>query len=184
MTVNCLKDHFLIAMPGLVDERFRQSVTYICEHHDNGALGITINRAIDFTLGELFEQLDYQSDADNTVPLLLGGPVQKQRGFVLHSTEKQWETTISVSDEVCITGSKDILQAMAAEEGPQEALVALGYAGWDAGQLESEVANNSWLTVPANKHIIFNVPLEKRWTAAAAELGIDMHLLSSQAGHA
>ena len=117
-------------------------------------------------------------------PLLLGGPVQKERGFVLHSSEKQWTSTLSVSDDIALTGSKDILDDIANHQGPKNVLIALGYAGWDAGQLEEEIVQNSWLTVPAEKHIIFDTPLDKRWTSAAKQLGIDLALMSSQAGHA
>lgn len=171
-------------MPGLADPRFAQSVTYICEHNEGGAMGIVINQPATLSYKELFEQLQLNDDYHDASPLLMGGPVQKERGFVLHSPEKQWTSTLSVSDEVALTGSKDILDDIANHKGPESALIALGYAGWDAGQLEEEIVQNSWLTVPAEKHIIFDTPLEKRWTSAAEQLGIDLNLMSPHAGHA
>ncbi len=179
-----LKDHFLIAMPGLEDPRFAQSVTYICEHNEGGAMGIMINQAANMSYQELFHQLQLNEDFEDTSPLLLGGPVQKERGFVLHSSEKQWISTLKVSEDIALTGSKDILDDIANHKGPESALIALGYAGWSAGQLEEEIVQNSWLTVPAQKHILFDTPIEQRWKSAAKQLGIDLNLLSSQAGHA
>lgn len=171
-------------MPGLTDPRFSQSVTYVCEHNEGGAMGIMINQPAKLSYKELFEQLQLNDDYNDESPLLLGGPVQKERGFVLHSSEKQWTSTLSVSDDIALTGSKDILDDIANHQGPKNVLIALGYAGWDAGQLEEEIVQNSWLTVPAEKHIIFDTPLDKRWTSAAKQLGIDLALMSSQAGHA
>jgi putative transcriptional regulator len=184
MINHSLKNHFLIAMPGLTDPRFSQSVTYVCEHNEGGAMGIMINQPAKLSYKELFEQLQLNDDYNDESPLLLGGPVQKERGFVLHSSEKQWTSTLSVSDDIALTGSKDILDDIANHQGPKNILIALGYAGWDAGQLEEEIVQNSWLTVPAEKHIIFDTPLDKRWTSAAKQLGIDLALMSSQAGHA
>ena len=179
-----LKNHFLIAMPGLADPRFSQSVTYICEHNEGGAMGIVINQPASMSYKELFDQLQLNDNYDDSSPLLKGGPVQKERGFVLHSSEKQWTSTLNVSEEISLTGSKDILEDIANHQGPQDVLIAIGYAGWNAGQLEEEVVQNSWLTVPAEKQILFNTPIDKRWTSAAQQLGIDLNLLSSQAGHA
>jgi putative transcriptional regulator len=184
MIDHSLKNHFLIAMPGLTDPRFSQSVTYICEHNEGGAMGIMINQPATLSYKALFEQLQLNDNYSDESPLLLGGPVQKERGFVLHSSEKQWTSTLSVSDDIALTGSKDILDDIANHQGPKNALIALGYAGWDAGQLEEEIVQNSWLTVPAEKHIIFDTPLDKRWASAAQQLGIDLTLMSSQAGHA
>jgi putative transcriptional regulator len=178
------KDHFLIAMPGLADPRFYQSVTYICQHNENGAMGIIINQPASISYSELFSQLQLNDQYDDHSLLLRGGPVQKERGFVLHTSEKKWTSTLAVSERISITGSKDILADIANHKGPDSALIALGYAGWDAGQLEDEIKQNSWLTVPAEEKIIFNTPIDKRWTSAAKQLGIDLNLLSSQAGHA
>jgi putative transcriptional regulator len=179
-----LKNHFLIAMPGLTDPRFSQSVTYICEHNEGGAMGIVINQPANLSYQALFSQLQLNEDYQDESPLLMGGPVQKERGFVLHTTEKEWTSTLRVSSDIALTGSKDILDDIANHQGPQSALIALGYAGWDAGQLEEEIAQNSWLTVPAEKHIMFDTPLDQRWTSSAKQLGIDLNLLSSNAGHA
>lgn len=184
MVAPSLKNHFLIAMPSLGDSRFAKTVTYICEHNDGGAMGLVINQPASISHRELFSQLGLSGDVENDSPLLLGGPVKKDRGFVLHSAEQTWNSTLKVSNEVSITGSKDILADIANGEGPRNALIALGYAGWDANQLEQEIAENSWLTVPADKHIIFDTPIEKRWHSSAKKLGIDLHLLSTQAGHA
>ena len=183
-TVDSLKNHFLIAMPGMADERFTQSVTYICEHNAGGAMGLVINQPSKMSYSELFKHLKLNDDYPDNSPLLAGGPVQKERGFVLHTRDKSWESTLPVSDDIAITGSKDILADIAIHEGPQSVLIALGYAGWSAGQLESELGQNSWLTVPATKQIIFDLPLEERWQCSAKALGIDLHLMTSDAGHA
>ncbi|MGS2717912.1 YqgE/AlgH family protein [Eionea flava] len=184
MHSHSLKNHFLIAMPTLADNRFAKTVTYICEHNEGGAMGIVINQPASISHGELFSQLKLGANIQNDFPLLLGGPVKKERGFVLHSADRHWASTMSVSADISITGSKDILEDIANNNGPKDALIALGYAGWSTNQLEKEIADNSWLTVPANKEIIFHTPIEKRWESSAQQLGIDLHLLSSQAGHA
>lgn len=180
------KDHFLIAMPGLADTNFQQAVTYICEHHQNGAMGIVINQPVSLTLKELFTHLNlYIHEAlDETATLFYGGPVQKERGFVLHSSDKRWENTMTIGNGISLTGSKDILKDIACDKGPEHAIVALGYAGWDAGQLEAEIGANSWLTVPADKQVIFETEYDQRWSSAARKLGIDVNLIASQAGHA
>lgn len=180
-----LCDHFLIAMPSLADTSFAQSVTYICEHNDHGAMGIVINNPLPMMLGEIFKQMnlrDLHHQGNNTV--IAGGPMQVERGFVLHSSETQWHSTIKVSEDVSITASRDVIDAIAEGQGPKSYLVALGYAGWETGQLEAEIAANSWLTVPADKNIIFNTPFEQRWTVAALALGINVSLISNTAGHA
>lgn len=184
MHSHSLKNHFLVAMPTLTDNRFAKTVTYICEHNEGGAMGIVINQPASISHNELFQQLKLNADIDNDFPLLLGGPVKKDRGFVLHTSDRHWASTMQVSKEISITGSKDILEDIANNNGPDNALIALGYAGWSTNQLEQEIANNSWLTVPASKEIIFNTPIEKRWTSSAEQLGIDLCLLSSEVGHA
>lgn len=171
-------------MPGLADPRFSQAVIYICEHNNEGAMGIVINQPASISHSELFSQLKLDKNHSDHSPLLLGGPVKKERGFVVHSGTKQWAATLQISDDISITSSKDILADIANNQGPEEALIALGYAGWTANQLEQEIAENSWLTVQADKRIMFNTPIDKRWLSSAKSLGIDMHLLSSQAGHA
>ena len=180
-----LSNHFLIAMPGLNGSSFSQSVAYICEHSINGAIGLVINYPINITLGELFAQMNLKYDtAIGETPLFSGGPVQAERGFILHSTDKSWESTLTLSETISITSSKDILTDIAHNRGPEKFLVTLGYAGWSAGQLEDEIVSNSWLTIPADKQIIFDTPVEQRWTASAQPLGVDMNLIANQAGHA
>jgi putative transcriptional regulator len=184
--VTYLTGHLLIAMPNMMDPNFVRTVTYICEHNDKGALGIIINRPLDMDLGEVFEQLELV-DPDPTVasqPVLRGGPVQTERGFVLHEATEEWESTLAVTGTVHLTTSQDILAAMAAGNGPRKALMALGYAGWGAGQLEMEMSANAWLSVPASADILFDTPFEERWRRAAQLLGIDLATISSEAGHA
>lgn len=181
MTFHSLKNQFLIAMPGLPDPNFQQTVTYICEHHENGAMGIVINQPVSLTMKELLSHLDLDvHESVSEDPLYYGGPVQKERGFLLHSSEQKWETTMCISEGISLTGSKDILEAIAHNKGPKKVIMALGYAGWDAGQLESELAANSWLTVPAEPSILFDIDSDKRWTTAAGKLGIDVNLVSGQ----
>ena len=179
-------NQFLIAMPALADPNFHQSVTFICEHNEDGALGIVINQPTDIRLGELLDHLDIQTDdtsvADN--PVYNGGPVEMERGFVLHQPVGEWEGSLEIADGLALTTSSDILRAIAEGHGPRRYLVALGYAGWDAGQLEQEMADNAWLTSPANPDIIFDTPVQNRWRAAAEQLGVDLDLLSGGAGHA
>jgi putative transcriptional regulator len=183
---NSLKDHFLIAMPSLTEGIFAHSLTYLCEHNEQGAMGIVINRPMGLALREILDQLDIEGQrAHREDPVMAGGPVQIDRGFVLHrNSERQWESTLSISDEISLTTSRDILDALAHSEGPADTLVALGYAGWGAGQLEDELAANAWLTSPADSHIIFNTPIDERLQAAAAQLGIDLVLMAPGAGHA
>jgi putative transcriptional regulator len=183
MSFTSFKNHFLIAMPGLQDPNFQQAVTYICEHHENGAMGIVINHPISLTMKELFThlELDIHESIDEEDPLFYGGPVQKERGFVLHSSDKSWESTMSIAKGISLTGSKDILEDIASDNGPEHAIIALGYAGWDAGQLEAEISANSWLTVPADRQIIFETDCDQRWSSAARKLGIDVNLIASQA---
>jgi putative transcriptional regulator len=181
-----LTNHFLIAMPGLRDPNFSRTVTYICEHTDHGAMGIVINRPMDIRLGEVLSQLDIETDDPRVrdVVVYLGGPVQPDRGFVLHTSDEQFESTLSITSDISVTTSRDVLEAIATGRGPEQSLVALGYAGWAGGQLEDEMSANSWLSGPANDSIIFRLPSEARWLAAAQLLGVDLNLLSGEAGHA
>lgn len=183
---DCLRDHFLLAMPTLSEGIFSHSITYICEHGESGAMGIVINQPLDLTVGEIFEHLQINASDDfSDLPVMAGGPVQIDHGFVLHrNSHPNWEASLKVTDEITLTTSRDILRAIANGSGPDEHLIALGYAGWSAGQLEQELAENSWLTLPANSDIIFSTPAEQRLNAAAAQLGIDMNLISGEAGHA
>ncbi len=181
-----LSNHFLIAMPGLQDSNFYRTVTYICEHNEQGAMGIIINRPLDFELADILEQMEIKLDAPGAgqQPVFSGGPVQTERGFVLHSSSGSWDATTQVTPEISITTSRDILEAIATSEGPENSLIALGYAGWGEGQLEEEISANAWLSGPADSQIIFQMPPEHRWKAAALLLGVDLNLMSGEAGHA
>ncbi len=182
-----LTNHFLIAMPRMGDPNFHQTVTYLCEHNDNGAMGLVINRPMNLKLGEIFAQmsLDTPPTDCSDQPVLQGGPVHPDRGFVLHSPSSDaWDSTLEVSSEIRVTTSRDILSAMALGSGPDSAIVALGYAGWGGGQLENELVANAWLSVPATADIIFETPFDQRWEAAARLIGIDLNTLSTDAGHA
>ncbi|MCH8542177.1 MAG: YqgE/AlgH family protein [Alcanivorax sp.] len=177
----------LIAMPQMADPGFYRTVTYIVEHNDEGAMGLIINQPMGITLSHLFEDLAItpRVSVDAAHPVVCGGPVQTDTGFVLHpATERAWNSSVMLQDGLCMTTSKDVLDAIALGAGPAHSLVALGYAGWDAGQLEAELADNAWLTTPATESLLFEVPFDQRWQAAARQLGIDVHLLSTQAGHA
>jgi putative transcriptional regulator len=181
-----LTDNFLIAMPTLEDPYFANTLVYICEHNDNGALGIIVNRPIDMNLAGLFEKIDIKLDAEKfaNVPVYFGGPVQLDRGFVLHRPVGQWQSTLAVNADVGLTSSRDVLAAVGSAGLPAEIIVTLGYAGWDAGQLEEELAQNSWLTVEAKNSILFDLPPEERLPAAMQKLGISFAQLSDVAGHA
>jgi putative transcriptional regulator len=181
-----LTHHFLLAMPGMTDPNFTGALTYLCDHGEQGALGIVVNRPMTLTLGGLFEQigLDSTNERLGRQPVYLGGPVQNERGFVLHRPIGTWSSTLSVGGQVGLTTSKDILEATARSEGPEQIIVSLGYAGWAAGQLEEEIKQNAWLTVPADPEVIFALPPAKRLNAALRILGIDMAMLSDEAGHA
>jgi putative transcriptional regulator len=186
MTGNRLTDHFIIAMPSLRDENFNQAVTYICEHDDNGTFGIIINRESDITLEEVMQQMHipYHADKDKQTRVYTGGPVQANRGFILHRPTGKWDSSLIINDTVALTTSRDILEAIAEDKGPDDTIIALGYAGWGPGQLEQEMLTNTWLSCPAEEQIIFNTPIEERWEAAARLLGIDLQLLSNDTGHA
>ena len=181
-----LTNHFLIAMPNMVDPYFSRSLTFICEHSDQGALGVVVNRPIEMTLGALYERLSLPLASQILLnePVYFGGPVQTDRGFVLHEPTGNWQSTLRVRDAIGLTTSKDILEAVGRGEGPQKILVTLGYAGWDAGQLEHELAQNAWLTVEAKDAIIFDLPSEERLPAAMELLGVDYARLADSAGHA
>ena len=181
-----LSNQFLIAMPNMADPNFHESVTFICEHNAQGALGIVINRPMNVVLDDVFKQLSLTTaDRDTGAnPVYLGGPVATERGFVIHEPHGAWESTLKVSESLGVTTSRDILEAVAAGKGPQRCIVALGYAGWTAGQLEEEMKLNAWLSTPADARIIFDTPVELRWQAAARIIGVDIALLSGDAGHA
>ncbi len=173
-------------MPNLKDPNFEKTVTYICVHNEEGAMGIVINKPLDIGLGEIFVQMEIQAnnpDANNK-KVYQGGPVHTDHGFILHQTCKEWNSSIIVSPELCVTTSKDILEAIAEGDGPDKALIALGYAGWTAGQLEQELMDNAWLTGPSDSEIIFNTSSEQCWQSAANHIGVDIEKLSSDIGHA
>jgi putative transcriptional regulator len=181
-----LAGQLLVAMPGMTDPNFKQSVTYICEHTENGALGLLINQPMDMAISEVLEQLDMAPTNASTLeqPVLRGGPVQIERGFVLHEASSEWDSTTEVGESIYVTTSSDILADVASGKGPDKLLIALGYSGWDAGQLEAEILQNAWLTVPASRDIIFNTPFAKRWQAAAGSIGVNLASISPHAGHA
>ncbi len=181
-----LTHHFLIAMPSMADPHFAKTLTYVCEHNADGALGIVLNRPIDMSLQTLFEQIDIPLEAAalGAQPVYYGGPVQMERGFVLHQPPGNWQSTLLVGDGIGLTSSKDILQAVGRGDGPTQLHVVLGYAGWGAGQLEQELAQNAWLTVLATPELIFDLPPEQRLAAAMQRLGVDFANLSEEAGHA
>ena len=180
-----LTDHFLIAMPGMADPFFAKTVTYLCQHSPEGALGIIINRPSELTLGDIMRQMDIdlgESDVGR-MPIFFGGPVQPERGFVLHEPLGHWDSSLRISPGMCLTTSRDILEAISVGKGPHRALVALGYAGWGKGQLEREMVDNAWLSAPATHSILFDYPSAQRWKAAAELMGINISLLTTQAGH-
>ena len=195
MSANLTKQ-LLIAMPSMEDPNFSRTVTIICEHNQDGAMGIIVNQPTTLFVDELLNNLDenetatkdaQDTSANNTKrnePVYAGGPVQIDRGFILHDSDKQWESTHIIGNDLSLTTSEDILIAIARGKGPEHFLIALGYAGWGTGQLEQEISANAWLTVPYEADIIFDTPIDQRWQSAATKIGIDLHLISNQAGHA
>lgn len=182
-----LQNHFLIAMPDLNDSFFERSVTYICEHNEDGAMGLIVNQPVEMSLSKLLEQIEIKVPGDSALqraPVYAGGPVGTDRGFVLHNPQDGWRSSLQLSDEIMVTTSKDILQSFGSASAPDKFLLTLGYAGWDAGQLEEELANNSWLTIPADASILFETPSSERWQKATEKLGIDVWQLAPGAGHA
>ena len=183
-----LANHFLIAMPSMQDPVFGGTVVYVCEHNENGVLGVVINKPTDMTMQVLFERIDLklEGDQDSAVdqPVMFGGPVQDDRGFVLHTPGQRYSSSLTVTSEVAFTKSIDVLEAVASGDGPPRMLVSIGYSGWSPGQLEDEIGRNGWLTVGADPEILFGVPIEQRYTAAIRLLGIDPLMLASEAGHA
>lgn len=181
-----LTNHFLIAMPAMDDPYFSKTLIYIAEHNDQGALGLIVNRPIDMDLATLFEKIEVPLESPNVgkLPVYFGGPVQTDRGFVLHRPVGNWQSTLAVTSEVGLTSSRDVLQAVGKEGLPSEIMVTLGYSGWGSGQLENELSQNAWLTVPADPRILFELPFEERLPSAMEILGVDFANLSENAGHA
>ena len=181
-----LTHHFLIAMPQLDDPNFFHSATYLCDHSEEGAMGFIFNHPLELDLASALTQMNIKTDINELSdhPVYYGGPVEEERGFVLHRPASRWESTLVVSDELAVTTSEDILASIAKGEGPEQYLVALGYAGWGKGQLEQELAENVWLSGPAEPDIIFNTPNDQRWEQSALNIGVDINLLSGDSGHA
>jgi putative transcriptional regulator len=179
---NSLQHHFLIATPSLEDSLFVNTLIYIFEHNSDGASGIIINQKLDISLSHLFDNITDTQD----LPLYFGGPVNPDQGFVLHTKhqEKTWETTLNLKDEICLTASKDIINAISENSGPQQAIIALGFAEWEAQQLEQEIYANDWLHLPATKEILFKTPSTERFKMANDRLGINLNLMSPDVGHA
>lgn len=180
-----LQKHFLIAMPGLGDSPFDRSVTLLCEHNDDGALGLVINRPTELRLSAMLDHMELKHGALADDPIVYwGGPVNPERGFVIHDAPGEWDSSMQIDEGLYVTTSRDVLVAMSRGEGPQHYLVALGYAGWGAGQLENEILHNDWLNTPVNHSVLFGLPAPERWLAATQLLGLDISHLASQAGHA
>ncbi|MBL1458771.1 MAG: YqgE/AlgH family protein [Methylophaga sp.] len=181
-----LKHHFLIAMPTLIDSFFYHSVIYLCEHDEEGAMGLIINRPTRIMMQELLNHLQITNNSEwaTKTAVLFGGPVQKDQGMVVHDGGEQWKNTLKITDETFLTTSSDILESLGTESGPPHSIVTLGYAAWEAGQLEQEIADNSWLTVQATPKLLYETPADERWQAAAKLLGIDINLMSNTTGHA
>ncbi|HEX2595206.1 MAG TPA: YqgE/AlgH family protein [Luteimonas sp.] len=186
MADDFLANQLLIALPTLADSPFERSVALICQHDGEGAMGVVVNRPSEYTLGEVFQQMGIDSSDERLCAqaVLAGGPVHPERGFVLHDGSREWDSSLAVGDDLYVTTSRDVLEAMARGEGPRRVTVALGCAGWGAGQLESELVDNSWLTAPADAELLFALPLAARWQAAAGRIGVDMSRLTDYSGHA
>ena len=181
-----MQNRFLIAMPSLEDPNFQRTVTLICEHNDEGTLGLIINRPSSLTLGEMLQHLGHTdiSPEKFNIPVYTGGPVQPERGFVIHNGESEWESSLIVADNLHVTTSKDILDAIAVDKGPSQSLFVLGYAGWGAKQLDEEMIENAWLSTPASSHILFDTESDDRWMHSASAIGVDLTRMSMHAGHA
>jgi putative transcriptional regulator len=184
-TLETLKNQFLIAMPGLEDENFNHTVSLLCEHNDAGAIGLVINKPTELTLRDMMAQMDLEHDALSEDAIVYwGGPVQPERGFVIHRQPGGWESSLEIEDDLYITTSRDILRSIGKGTGPEHYFVVLGYAGWGAGQLESEILHNAWLNTPLSSKVLFQIPVRDRWQEATRLLGIDVTQIAGNAGHA
>ena len=185
-TISSLKDHFLVAMPGLHDDNFSGSVVYICEHNVEGAMGLIINQQLDIPAKAVFDRLELKYNQQEGDELIFdGGPIQQDRGFILHSTSDQkWESTIHIGSDISLTTSKDILGDIALGTGPKDALITLGYSSWGGGQLEEELKDNSWLVIPADSAVLFKTDCAQRAQAAALTIGLNLDMLALESGHA
>jgi putative transcriptional regulator len=186
LATTTLTNNFLIAMPSMRDPSFKRGVAFLCQHGEEGAMGLLVNRLSEYRLGDVLAQMNLSSGSAEVSdsPVLIGGPVQPERGFVLHCPLGQWESSFKISDSICVTTSRDILVAIAEGRGPERAIVTLGYSGWGAGQIETELKENAWLTAPASETILFETPIEQRWDAAAALVGVNIANLTSYSGRA
>jgi putative transcriptional regulator len=186
-SLSSLENHLLIAMPSLSDRFFQRSVIYVCEHSKEGAMGIIINQPSTMTFRELINQTDEHAIVDDNKSeqiVLCGGPVNQDRGFILHHTQQGWSSSMVVSPRIMVTTSKDILTVIGNDLGPKKSLVALGYAGWESGQLEQEIQENAWLVVEADDDLLFDTPIHSKWQSAVNKLGVDVWQLTPEAGHA
>lgn len=185
-TLTAVANQILIAMPSLVDPHFKQSVVYVCEHHTNGSVGLIINKPMEFPLSFVFDQLRIKSmhEVQKNLPLLFGGPVQPERGFIIHKQAGAWRSSLPLQEGVTVTTSNDIIHALAKGKGPTNVLVTLGFSCWGLDQLEREIMNNCWLVCPYSSELLYEVPFDERWAYAGSLLGVDMNLLSSTVGHA
>ena len=181
-----LNNQLIVATPNLGDIHFHRTVAFICEHNENGAVGIIINRPLNIRLDHLFSQMKIKpvNESLKLQPILYGGPIQQERGFVIHRPAGQWRSSLILTDDIAVTTSQDLVESIAQDEGPSDVLVALGYAGWGPQQLEAELAANAWLSCPAKPDILFNTPFANRWKMAASEIGFDMEHFSTEIGHA
>lgn len=179
-----LRGQFLLAMPNLQDPNFRNTVSVLCEHDEQGAMGVIINRPISLTLGEMFTQLDLNTPSNPKGKVFYGGPVQTERGFVLHDDPSDWQANLKIAEGLYLTSSSDILEAISVGVGPDNFMIALGYAGWDLGQIEGEIKENAWLNTPLDSAIVFHTDVEKRFDAAMSTMGLNRAILSPAAGHA
>ena len=181
-----LSNQLLIAMPTLRDPNFARGVALLCQHNKDGAMGIMINRLSEYRLGDVLAQMNLRSELPDVIdsPVLIGGPVQPERGFVLHTPHGEWDSSFRISEDISVTTSRDILAAIAVGRGPDHALVALGYSGWSPGQIEHELRENAWLTAPVSQAILFETPLDERWQASAGLVGVNLAQISPYAGHA
>jgi putative transcriptional regulator len=181
-----LANQLLIALPSLADPHFARSVALICQHDAEGAMGLVINRPSEYTLGEVFEQMGIAA-GDQALcerQVLAGGPVHPERGFVLHDGDRRWDSTLEIVDGLYVTTSRDVLEALANGDGPARSTIVLGCAGWGAGQLEQELSENAWLTADSDPELLFSLPLEARWHAAAGRIGVDLNRVTDYSGHA
>ncbi|BCT92820.1 UPF0301 protein [Lysobacter helvus] len=181
-----LANRLLIALPALADPQFARSVTLVCQHDEEGAMGVVVNKPSEYTLGDVFQQMGIEAEDPALLGqvVLSGGPVHPERGFVLHDGGDGFDSTLAVSDKLYLTTSRDILEAMAGGKGPKHAVVALGCAGWGAGQLEHELTEDSWLMVPVAPGLLFDTPIDARWQAAAGSIGVDLAQVADYSGHA